>query len=213
MSDPISAPVKREPPRLLEQVRNAIRRLHYSIRTEDAYVHWVRAFVRFHQMRHPRSMGADEVRAYLTVLATEQRVSVSTHRQAQSALVFLYRQVLGLDLPWLADLERPQVKRRLPVVLGLDEVRAIVGLLQGTHAVLARLLYGTGMRITEALQLRVKDVDFERQVIVVRAGKGGKDRVVMLPATPVPKALKAQTSPGVRPTSPPAFVAWQRRAT
>lgn len=161
-------------PRLLDQVRERIRYLHYSIRTEDAYVHWVRAFVRFHQMRHPRSMGADEVRAYLTVLATEQRVSVSTHRQAQSALVFLYRQVLGLDLPWLADLERPQVKRRLPVVLGLDEVRAIVGLLQGTHAVLARLLYGTGMRITEALQLRVKDVDFERQVIVVRAGKGAR---------------------------------------
>ena len=180
-----------EPARLLDQLRERIRYLHYSIRTEDAYVHWVRGYVRFHGLRHPRSMGPDEVRAYLSWLAVEQRVSVSTHRQAQSALVFLYRQVLGQDLPWLADLERPQVKRRLPVVLSADEVRRVMGLMDGTHAVLARLLYGTGLRITEALQLRTKDLDFERQVIVVRAGKGGKDRVVMPPASLQP-ALKTQ---------------------
>ena len=178
-------------PRLLDRVRERIRYLRYSIRTEEAYVHWVRGYVRFHQLRHPGGMGPDEVRAYLSWLATEQRVSVSTHRQAQSALVFLYRQVLGQDLPWLADLERPQVKRRLPVVLSVDEVRSVLGLMDGAHLLLARLLYGTGLRITEALQLRVKDVDFERQVIIVRAGKGGRDRVVMLPVSLQP-ALKDQ---------------------
>lgn len=167
--------------RLLDQVREQVRYLHYSIRTEEAYVHWVRAFVRHQGMRHPRQMGADEVRAFLTWLSVERHVSVSTHRQALAALLFLYQRVFGLQLPWLNDLERPQRKPRLPVVLAPAEVRAVLGLLEGTHAVLGRLLYGTGLRITEALQLRSKDVDFDRQTIVVRAGKGGKDRVVMLP--------------------------------
>jgi integron integrase len=177
--------------RLLDQLRERIRYLHYSIRTEEAYVHWVRAFVRFHGLRHPKEMGADEVRAFLSWLAVERHVSVSTHRQALSALLFLYRQVFGQQLPWMDALERPQRKPRLPVVLTTAEVRAVLALLEGTHAVLAQLLYGTGMRITEALQLRTKDIDFERRVVVVRCGKGGKDRVVMLPATLVP-ALKAQ---------------------
>ena len=178
-----AGPTPRPPLRLLDAVREQIRYLHYSIRTEEAYVHWVRAFVRFHGMRHPRQMGAQEVEAFLSWLAVERHVSVSTHRQALSALLFLYQKVLGLQLPWMDDMVRPQRKPRLPVVLAVDEVRAVVGLLEGTHAVLARLLYGTGLRITEALQLRTKDVDFERQVITVRAGKGGKDRVVMLPAS------------------------------
>jgi integron integrase len=177
--------------RLLDQLRDRLRYLHYSIRTEEAYVHWVRAFVRFQGLRHPREMGADEVQAFLLWLAVERHVSVSTHRQALSALLFLYRHVFGQNLPWMDAMERPQRKPRLPVVLAAAEVRAILALLEGTHAVLAQLLYGTGMRITEALQLRTKDVDFERRVVVVRCGKGGKDRVVMLPATLVP-ALKAQ---------------------
>jgi integron integrase len=177
--------------RLLDQLRDRLRYLHYSIRTEEAYVHWVRAFVRFQGLRHPKGMGADEVQAFLSWLAVERHVSVSTHRQALSSLLFLYRHVFGQNLPWMDAMERPQRKPRLPVVLAAGEVRAILALLEGTHAVLAQLLYGTGMRITEALQLRTKDVDFERRVVVVRCGKGGKDRVVMLPAALVP-ALKAQ---------------------
>lgn len=179
------------PRRLLDQLRERIRYLHYSIRTEEAYAHWVRAFVRFHGLRHPRQMGAGEVQAFLSWLAGERHVSVSTHRQALSALLFLYQQVFGLRLPWMDEMQRPQRKARLPVVLTVDEVRAVLSLLEGSQGVLAQLLYGTGMRITEALQLRSKDIDFERRAIVVRCGKGGKDRVVMLPAT-LASALKAQ---------------------
>lgn len=173
-------------PRLLDQLRERIRYLHYSLRTEQAYVHWVRAYIRFHGLRHPKSMGGGDVQAFLSWLSSERQVSVSTHRQALSALLFLYQQVFGQSLPWMSELDRPQRKPRLPVVLTADEVRRLLSLLDGTHALLARLLYGTGLRISEALQLRVKDVDFERQAIVVRAGKGGKDRVVMLPAALAP---------------------------
>ena len=183
-----AAPPKRL---LLDQLREQLRYMHYSLRTEEAYVHWVRAFVRWSGMRHPRQMGAAEVRAFLAWLATERRVSVSTHRQALAALLFLYQKVFGLQLPWMQQLDRPQRKLRLPAVLSVAEVRAVLILLEGTHAVLGQLLYGTGMRITEALQLRTKDVDFERAVIVVRDGKAGKNRVVMLPASLAP-ALKAQ---------------------
>ena len=172
--------------RLLEQLRERIRYLHYSIRTEEAYVHWVRAFVRFHGLRHPRELGAQEVEAFLSWLAGERHVAVSTHRQALSALLFLYQKVLCVDLPWLREIGRPQVRSRLPVVLGPAEVARLFALLEGAHRLLAQLLYGTGMRVTEGLQLRVKDVDFERRAIVVREGKGAKDRVVMLPASLVP---------------------------
>ena len=165
------------PQRVLDQLREQLR-YHYSLRTEEAYVHWVRAYVRWSGLRHPRQMGAAEVQAFLAWLATERRVSVSTHRQALAALLFPYQKVFGLQLPWMQELHRPQRKPRLPVVLSVAEVRAVLALLDGTHAVLGQLLYGTGMRITEALQLRTKDVDFERGVIVVRCGKGGKDRVV-----------------------------------
>lgn len=183
---PPEASVRAEPARLLDQVRERVRYLHYSLRTEQAYVHWVRAFVRHHGLRHPKTMGGPEVEAFLSWLSAHRGVSVSTHRQALSALLFLYQQVFGQQLPWMRSIGRPQRKPRLPEVLSVAEVRTVLPLLEGTHAVLGRLLYGTGMRITEALQLRIKDVDFERRVIVVRAGKGGKDRVVMLPASLAP---------------------------
>lgn len=177
--------------RLLDQVRERIHYLHYSIRTEDAYVHWIRAFVFFHGRRHPGEMGGPEVEAFLSWLVNERNVAVSTHRQALSALLFLYQKVLGLSLPWMEAIGRPRREPRLPVVLSVDEVLRILALLQGEQRLFAQLLYGTGMRITEGLQLRVKDVDFDQRTIVIRAGKGGKDRSVMLPLTLVP-ALRDQ---------------------
>jgi integron integrase len=173
--------------RLLDQVRERVRYLHYSLQTEKAYLHWVRFFVRWHgrhgAMRHPRDMGQAEVEAFLTMLANERQVSPATHRQALNALLFLYRQVLGQDLPWLQSIGRPPERKRVPVVLTMAEVQAVLSLVDGVEGVLARLLYGTGMRLSEGLSLRVKDVDFDRHVVVVRSGKGDKDRVVMLPRT------------------------------
>jgi integron integrase len=167
--------------RLLGQLRERLRYLHYSLRTEETYVYWARFFIRFHNLKHPRDLGKAEVEAFLTMLATERKVSVSTHRQALSALLFLYKEVLGQQLPWLDEIGRPQPKRRIPAVLTLAEVQRLLAFMDGEVGLLARLLYGTGMRLMEALSLRVKDVDFDRQAIVVREGKGAKDRVVMLP--------------------------------
>lgn len=167
--------------RLLDQVRERLRYMHYSMRTEQTYVYWVRWFVRFHGVRHPKEMGAPEVEAFLTMLATERKVSPSTHRQALSALLFLYKEVLGQDLPWMQDIGRPIPRKHVPVVLTREETQAALDLMTGIEGLLARLLYGTGMRHNEGLNLRVKDVDFDRHLIVVREGKGGKDRVVMLP--------------------------------
>lgn len=158
--------------RLLDQVRERIRYRHYSYRTEQQYVNWVRAFVRFHGVRHPREMGAAEVERFLTWLAAERKVAVSTHKQALSALIFLYRHVLGVDLPWLADFERPKTPVRLPTVLSRDEVNSVLSAMEGPVGDLAKLIYGTGMRLMEALRLRVKDVDFERRSIIVRKVKG-----------------------------------------
>ncbi|MBS3911209.1 MAG: integron integrase [Hydrogenophaga sp.] len=176
--------------RLLDQVRERIRYLHYSLQTEKAYLHWVRFFIRWHGrggvMQHPREMGAAEVEAFLTMLATERQVSASTHNQALSALLFLYREVLGMDLPWLDGINRPTQKRRIPSVLTREEVASMFQFLEGELALLAKLLYGTGMRLMEGLRLRIKDVDFDRQVIIVREAKGGKDRVVMLPRSLAP---------------------------
>jgi integron integrase len=185
------APRPLQSARLLDQVRERIRYMHYSIRTEEAYVHWVRAFVRFHSMRHPVDMGAAEVEAFLSWLAGERQVAVATHKQALSAIVFLYQRVLGLDLPWLGEIGRPKSRERLPVVLSHDEVGRVLLALESPHRLLGQLLYGTGMRIMEGIRLRVKDVDFERQALVVREGKGFKDRVVMLPASLAP-ALREQ---------------------
>lgn len=183
-SKEVTAPALRST-RLLDQVRERIRYLHYSLQTEKAYLYWARFFIRWHgrsgAMRHPRDMGQAEVEAFLTMLATERQVSPATHRQALNALLFLYKQVLSVDLPWLQSIGRPPERRRVPVVMTSEEVRAVLTLMQGVEGVLARLLYGTGMRLAEGLSLRVKDVDFDRHVIVVRSGKGDKDRVVMLP--------------------------------
>jgi integron integrase len=168
-------------PRLLDLVRTAARYRHFALSTEKLYVHWVRAYVKFHGLRHPREMGEAEVVAYLSHLASERRVSPSTHRQALSALLFLYREVLKVELPWMEEIGRPQATQRIPVVLTVDEIRRTFLHVEGTPLLIAQLLYGTGMRILEALRLRVKDIDFERSLIVVREAKGGKDRVVMLP--------------------------------
>ena len=142
-------------------------------------------------MTHQRDMGAKQVEAFLTMLATERKVSASTHNQALSALLFLYREVLEEDLPWLTDINRPTQVRRIPSVLTKDEVAGLLAMMEGVTALLARLLYGTGMRLMEGMRLRVKDVDFDRHVIIVREAKGNKDRVVMLPRSLAP-ALQQQ---------------------
>ncbi|MGE5385991.1 MAG: integron integrase [Betaproteobacteria bacterium] len=182
--------VMHKPVGLIERVREVVRYKHYSIRTEHAYVQWIKRFVAFHGRRHPRAMGAREVRAFLSHLSSQLKVAVSTHDQALSALLFLYREVLEIDLPWLGELDRPKKPKRVPVVLSLDEVRRLLDVMEGTHALMARLLYGTGMRLMECIRLRVKDVDFDGGQIVVRSGKGAKDRVTVLPSSLVP-ALRA----------------------
>ena len=177
---PASPPVLRAT-QLLDQIRERIRYKHYSLRTEQAYVQWVRMFVKWHGLRHPRDMGQLEIEGFLAMLANERRVAAATHNQALSALLFLYREVLGMDLPWLDGVQRPRTPKRIPSVLTVAEVAALLSALPADMALLARLLYGTGMRLMEGLRLRVKDVDFDRGVVVVRQAKGDKDRVVMLP--------------------------------
>jgi site-specific recombinase XerD len=167
--------------RLLDQVRERIRYCHYSLRTEQSYVYWIRFFVRFSGLRHPRMMGVKEVEAFLTHLASERKVAPATHRQALAALLFLYRQVLDMQLPWMQEIGRPQARQRLPVVLSREEVACLLPKVESNYQLIARLLYGSGLRLMECLRLRIKDLDFDRRVIVVRDGKGGKDRVVMLP--------------------------------
>jgi integron integrase len=162
-------------------MRDALRVRHYAIRTEQAYVDWVRRFVQFHDKRHPSQLGAAEVQAFLTHLAVDRSVASPTQNQAKSALLFLYREVLALDLPWLDDIVGAKLGRRLPVVLTPGEVRSLLAQLHGTMGLFASLLYGTGMRLLEGLRLRVKDLEFERREIIVRDGKGAKDRVTVLP--------------------------------
>ena len=169
--------------RLLDRVSAAIRVRHYSRRTEKAYKSWIRRFVLFHDKRHPGEMGAEEVTAFLSDLATRRKVAASTQNQALSALVFLYREVLDRDLPWLDDLVRAKRPLRVPTVLSRDEVTAVLARIHGTPWLVASLLYGSGLRLLEALRLRVKDLDLERGEIVVRSGKGDKDRHTLLPAS------------------------------
>ena len=167
--------------RLLDRVRAAVRTRHYSIRTEDAYAGWIRRFVLFHGKRHPDEMGEAEINAFVSDLATRGRVAASTQTQALSALLFLYREVLGRSVESLGDVVRAKRPERLPVVLTREEVKAILARLDGGPRLVATLLYGTGMRLLECLRLRIKDVDFARNQILVRDGKGMKDRLTMLP--------------------------------
>lgn len=170
-----------ESPKLLDQVRGKIRLKHYSIRTEQAYLHWITRFILFYGKRHPREMGPAQVEAFLTDLAVEGKVAASTQNQAKSALLFLYREVLEEELPWLDGVERAQEPKRLPVVLTREEVAAVLAALPPICDLIAGLLYGSGLRILEAVRLRVKDVEFSRKEILVRDGKGFKDRITMLP--------------------------------
>ncbi|MCC7042157.1 MAG: tyrosine-type recombinase/integrase [Burkholderiales bacterium] len=163
--------VEAKPPvLLLDRVRQRIRVKHYSLRTEQAYCDWVRRFVVFHGKRHPSGLGAGEVEAFLTSLAVEGRVAASTQNQAKSAILFLYKEVLGVELPWLDHVERARTPARLPVVLTRDEVSRVLARLHGVHRLIGSLLYGTGLRILEAMRLRVKDVEFSRREILVRDG-------------------------------------------
>jgi site-specific recombinase XerD len=167
-------------PRLLDQVRAVLRRKHYSLRTEEAYVGWVKRFVLFHQKRHPNEMGLPEVEAFLTALAVEQQVAASTQNQALSALLFLYTEVLEQPLAARVSAVRAKQPERLPTVMTRDEVVRVLDALTGVQQLMAKLLYGSGLRLMECVRLRVKDVDFAQRQVMVRDGKGGKDRVTPL---------------------------------
>ncbi|MBA3335164.1 MAG: integron integrase [Acidobacteria bacterium] len=167
--------------KLLDQVRDVLRTRHYSYRTEKTYIEWILQYIRFHDIKHPANMGAAEIEAFLTYLAVERSVAASTQNQALAALLFLYREVLSVNLSWLENFRPAKKSSRVPVVLTKDEVKTIIGQIEGTNWLIANLLYGAGLRLNEALRLRVKDIDFGFQQIVVRDGKGGKDRFTVLP--------------------------------
>lgn len=183
MLDTNSSTESSGPPKLLEQVRARLRVKHYSIRTERSYVDWIKRFIWFHGKRHPKDMGAPELEAYLSHLAVERNVSASTQNQAKSALLFLYKEVLGIELSWLENVTQAKAPKRLPVVLTQTEAQQVLMQLEGTLGLMAGLLYGSGLRLMECVRLRVKDVEFSRHEIVVREGKGNKDRVTMLPTS------------------------------
>jgi integron integrase len=168
-------------PRLLDRVRERVRTLHYSLRTEDAYVLWIKRFILFHEKRHPQEMGAPELEAFLTHLAVQRNVAASTQNQALSAILFLYREVLERPLEELGRIAPARRPERLPTVLTRDEVRSVLDRLDGTARLMASLLYGSGLRLLECLRLRIKDVDFGQRHLIVRDGKGQKDRVTLLP--------------------------------
>jgi integron integrase len=183
MTLPSSASSLRSP-KLLDQLRDRIRVKHYSIRTEQAYVQWVKRYLFFHGMRHPKEMGKPEVESFLTALAVERNVAASTQGQALAALLFLYKEVLNIELPWLDEVTRAKRPAKLPTVLTREEVRGLIQQVDDPLSnLIVQLLYGTGMRLLEGLRLRVKDVEFSRREIVIRDGKGAKDRVTMLPAS------------------------------
>ncbi|MEM9119236.1 MAG: integron integrase [Cyanobacteria bacterium P01_F01_bin.56] len=180
-------------PRLLEQVRQSIRLRHFSLKTEKSYIYYIRDFILFHQKRHPSEMGVDEIRSYLSHLAIDRQVAASTQNVALSALLFLYKQVLELELPYIENIERANRPKRLPVVFTRTEVKQLLSHLDGMNHLIVSLLYGSGMRLMEGLRLRVKDLDFEYRQITIRDAKGHKDRVTMLPtATIEPLKLQLQ---------------------
>jgi len=173
--------MQHRPARLIDVVRDRIRARHFSYRTEQAYIGWIRRYIRFHRGRHPRDMSGPEVQSFLSHLAIERKVSASTQNQALAALLFLYRHVIETQLPWLDDVVRAKRPERVPVVLSRNEVRAVLAHLHGVYSLAARLLYGSGLRVTECARLRVKDIDFDYRQITVRDGKGKKDRQTVLP--------------------------------
>lgn len=168
-------------PRLLDQVKNAIQVRHYSIRTEQAYVHWVKNYIYFHKKKHPKDMGDVEITAFLSHLASTKNVSASTQNQASNALVFLYRKVLDIEVGVFKELVRAKKSKRLPVVLTHDEATDVLSYINGMNGVMANLLYGSGLRLMECVRLRIKDIDFKFKQIIVREGKGKKDRFTILP--------------------------------
>lgn len=178
-------PTFANPPKLLDQVQAVLRVKHYSIRTERVYLDWIKRYILFHHKTHPAQMGAAEVEAFLSHLAVAGKVAASTQNQAKSALLFLYREVLALELPWLENVTQAKTPQRLPVVLTVSEVKSVLNRLDGTLWLMASLLYGGGLRLMECARLRVKDVDFEMRQVTVREGKGFKDRVTMLPESSV----------------------------
>ena len=178
-----ATPTTGQQPKLMDRVRESLRVHRYALSTERTYCHWIKRFILFHGKRHPADMGAAEVEAFLSHLATAGRVSASTQNQAMHAVLYLYKHVLGTDLPWLDGIVRARESKRLPVVLTQRETAALLRHVHGTSGTVIKLLYGTGMRLLEGLRLRVKDLDLERREIVIRAGKGDKDRITMLPAS------------------------------
>jgi integron integrase len=178
-------------PRLLDQVRQSLRVRHYSYRTEQQYVGWIRRFIRFHGLRHPKDLGGPAVESFLTHLAIQRQVSPATQAQALAAILFLYKHVLNASLPWLGTVVRATRPKRLPVVLSREEARMILDHLDGSVRLVASLLYGSGLQLMEALRLRVKDVDLAKRILIVRNGKGAKDRITVLPDSLLP-ALRRQ---------------------
>ncbi len=177
--------------RLLDDMRRAVRVRQYSYQTEKAYLSWAKRYILYHNKRHPKDMGAREVTEYLSHLAADRKVSASTQNQALNAILFLYREVLEIELPWLDQVVRAKRPARVPIVFNREEVRRVLGALKGEHWIMASLMYGAGLRSSECLRLRVQDLDFEYRQLVVRNGKGGKDRISVLPASVVP-ALEKQ---------------------
>lgn len=178
-----SSPACKAKPRLMDQLREALRVRHYSRRTEKAYCSWVKRFIYFHNIRHPEKMSEPEINAFLTHIAVKEKVSASTQNQALSALLFLYRNVIGRELGDLDEIIRARKPKRLPVVMTSDEVKAVLANLSGDKWVMASLMYGSGLRLMECLRLRIQDLDFSRNEILVRNGKGAKDRITMLPGS------------------------------
>ncbi|TFV92322.1 integron integrase [Oxalobacteraceae bacterium OM1] len=189
----MSSTLPERPPKLLDQLRRRVRDKHYTLSTERTYVYWARWYIRFHGLRHPADMGPEEIRAFLSYLNNERQVAGATFRQALCALLFLYKEVLGIELPWIDGVEPPKRVAKRPTVLTQTEVGLVLAQLEGVYQLIGRLLYGTGMRLMECAQLRIKDVDFQRREIMVRDGKGGKDRITMLPLSLV-QPLQAQVA-------------------
>jgi len=170
-----------KPPRLLDQVSDVMRYKHYSRRTEQSYIHWIRRYIFFHNKKHPKDMGKDEIVRFLTHLAVDRQVSPSTQNLALSSILFLYKEVLKIELPWIDNFERAKRSKHIPVVFTRDEIKRLLAQFDGTYWLMFSLMYGSGLRLLECLRLRVKDIDFHYKQIIVRDGKGNKDRVTVLP--------------------------------